>query len=250
MRLLDKVAIITGAGSGIGRASAILFAQEGARVVAADIHDDGGKETVKCIKDNGGEAIFVHTDVAISSQANDLIQTAIKKYSKIDILLNSAGLSHKHLPIEKMDDELWDRVYGVNVKGILHTMKYTIPYMQKARYGSIVNVAAGAGVAPWMPNCSAYASSKGAVIILTKAAALELAPYTVRANVINPSGTDTPMLLQYQEVGIGEKKSLPRTPPLGRLIKPEEVAYAALFLASDESLMLSGTSINVNAGEY
>jgi 3-oxoacyl-[acyl-carrier protein] reductase len=249
MRLSNKVAIVTGAGSGIGRACAILFAQEGARIIAADVNDAGGEETVKSIKDKGGEAIYVHTDVAVSAQASNLIQTAINKYGKIDVLLNSAGISHKHVPIEEMDDETWDRVFGVNVKGILHTMKYAIPYMKKARYGSIVNIAAGAGVAPWMPNSSAYASSKGAANILTKAAALELTSYTVRVNVVNPAGTDTPMLLQYQEGKAGEKKSLPRNPPLGRLIKPEEIAYAALYLASDEALMLSGTSINVNAGE-
>jgi 3-oxoacyl-[acyl-carrier protein] reductase len=250
MRLLDKVAVITGAASGIGRATAIMFAGEGAKVVAADINDPAGMDTVAGIKSSGGEAIYVHTDVSKTADAENLIKAAIDKFGRIDILLNVVGILPKHIPLEEVDDEFWDRVYAVNVKGIVHTMKYAIPYMKKARSGSIINVAAMAGVTPPVPNSCAYSSSKGAVIALTKAVSLELAPYRVRANCLNPAGTDTPMMKNaLGESGPTESKNDMLTQiPLGRFIKPEEIAYAAVFLASDESLMMTGTMININSG--
>jgi 3-oxoacyl-[acyl-carrier protein] reductase len=250
MRLTNKVAIITGAASGIGQACAIVFAGEGAKVAAADINDTGGQETVDSIKTSGGEAFFVHTDVAVASEAENLIRVTTEKLGRIDILLNVAGKSSRHIPIEDIDEALWDSIYAVNVKGIFHTMKYAIPHMKKARSGAIINVAAMAGITPPVAHCSVYASSKGAAITLTKAAALELLPYQVRVNCINPTGTDTPMMQAIlNEIGLKEagKAALAQS-PLGRLIKPEEVAYAAVYLASDEALMLSGTCINVNAG--
>jgi len=251
MRLERKVAIITGVASGIGCSSALMFAREGAKIVAADINDQAGQETVKTIQDRGGEALYVHTNVSKSADTENLIRRAIEYYGKIDVLMNVAGILPRHIPLEEVDDAFWDRVYSINVKGVFHTMKYAIPFMKKAGSGSIINVAAMAGVTPPVPNACAYCSSKGAIITLTKAVSLELTPYHVRANCLNPAGTDTPMMKNaLGEVSPGENDKDGITHiPLGRLIKPEEVAYAAVFLASDESLMLTGTMINVNAGD-
>jgi 3-oxoacyl-[acyl-carrier protein] reductase len=250
MRLPNKVAIITGAAIGIGRACAVVFAEEGAKVVAADINDADGEKTVAMIKSKGGDAIYVHTDVSVASETENLIKVTNGKFGKIDILLNVAAIPQKHMPIEDMDDAQWDKVYGVNVKGIFHTMKYTIPFMKKARSGSIINVGALAGIRPPMPNSSALCSSKGAVIILTKSVAMELVPYNVRVNCINPGGTETPKLKEIMEDVVAAGMEAPKTPGglFGRLIKPEEIAYAAVYLASDEALMLSGINIDVNGG--
>jgi 3-oxoacyl-[acyl-carrier protein] reductase len=250
VRLTDKVAIITGAASGIGRACAIVFAGEGAKIIAADINDAGGQETVATIKSNGGEAVFVHTDVSLASDAENLIMVAEEKYGRIDILLNVAGILHSNIPIEEIDDAMWDKIYAVNVKGIFHTVKYAVPLMKAARSGTIINVASMGGINP-RPGGSAYTSSKGAVITLTKEIALELMPYHIRVNCINPEGTDTAMALSIAPADadpVETRKEIISQIPLGRFIKPEEIAYAAVYLASDEALMLSGTHIDVNAG--
>jgi 3-oxoacyl-[acyl-carrier protein] reductase len=252
MRLSGKVAIVSGAAIGIGRACTVVYAKEGAKVVAGDINDADGEETVAMIKSGGGEAVYVHADVSVAAEVENLVRVAIERYGKIDILLNVAATPQKHMPIEEMDDAMWDRVYNVNVKGIFHTMKYVIPYMKKARSGAIINIGALAGIRPPMPNCSALASSKGAVITLTKEAALELMPYNIRVTCINPSGTETPMLKRIMDdaatAGV-ESGGFKRGGLFGgRLTRPEEIAYAAVFLASDEALMLSGINIDVTGG--
>ncbi len=249
MRLDNKVAIITGGGSGIGRASAYLFAKEGTKLVVADINDAGGEETVATIKADGGEAIFVHTDVTIASEVEHLVRETLNTFGKIDILFNNAGIDQKLIAVENIDESLWDRIYAVDVKGVFLAAKYAVPEMKRAGGGVIINTASIQGVRPWMQSC-AYASAKGAVIVLTKALAVELAPNNIRVNCISPIGTDTPLLRQAAE-GTGweefEKLVISRT-PLGRMAKPEDVAYAALYLASDESSMLTGTCINVDGG--
>ena len=250
MRLEKKVAIITGAGSGIGRASAIMFAKEGAKVAVADINDKGGEETVASIKSNGGEAIFIHTDVSKAAEAENLIKTTMVKLGKIDIVFNNAGTPMQNMPFEQLDESIWDRIYTVNVKGVFLVMKYAIPVLKKAGGGSIINLASMGGVRP-MPGTHAYASSKAAVIHLTKAVALEFTKYNIRVNYINPAAVDTPMLPQFRPKGLdlnefyeGAKASM----PLGRIAKPEDIAYAALYLASDESSLITGTGIDVNGG--
>lgn len=249
-RLTDKVAVITGAAGGIGRASAVVFAKEGAKVVAADINAAGGAETVAMIKSGGGDAIFVQTDVSKASDAKNLITAALDKYGKIDILFNIAGVGHSFVPLEEIDEQEWDKVYGVNVKGPFHTMKYAIPFMKRARSGVIINVASMGGINP-RPNGCGYTSSKGALITLTRAVSLELSPYNVRVNAINPEGTDTAMVLDIIPKNVDPeeaRKELQSKIPLGRFIRPEEIAYTGVFLASDEAQMMSGTQINVNAG--
>lgn len=249
-RLIDKVAVITGTAGGIGRASAIVFAKEGAKVVAADINSMGGRETVEMIKSEEGEAIFVPTDVSKESDAKNLIIAARERYGRIDILFNIAGIGHSFVPLEKIEEWEWDKVYGVNVKGPFHTMKYAIPFMKQARSGVIINVASMGGINP-RPNGCGYTSSKGALITLTRAVSLELSPYNVRVNAINPEGTDTAMVLDILPKDVDPVKAkieLQSKIPLGRFIRPEEIAYTGVFLASDEALMISGTYINVNAG--
>ena len=250
MRLANKVAIITGAGSGLGRASAILFTKEGAKVVVADINDAGGEEAVAAIESSGGEAIFVHTDVSKASDAKNLIKTAKEKFGKIDIIFNCAGIPQRPTPVDDLDESLWDHIFSINVKGIFLMTKYAFPVMKEVGSGVVINLASVSGLRP-RPGSSAYASSKAAVINLTRTTALEGAPHKIRVNVINPVAADTPMLpgLLPEGVDINEaKKALIDSVPLGRLARPEDVAYAALYLASDESAMLTGTSIDVDGG--
>ena len=242
--------MITGTASGIGRASARVFAREGAKVVTADINDAGGEETVAAIKADGGEAVYVHADVSLAADAEKLIKAALDGYGRVDILFNVAGRGHSFVPLEDIPEEEWDTVYGVNVKGIFHTMKYAIPAMKAARSGVIINTASMGGINP-RPNGCGYTSSKGAVITLTRAASLELSPYNIRCNCLNPEGTDTAMVLDILPPDVEPeeaRKQLQAGIPLGRFIRPEEIACAAMFLASDEAAMMSGTMLNVNAG--
>jgi 3-oxoacyl-[acyl-carrier protein] reductase len=243
MRLSDKVAVITGAGSGIGRATAYLFAKEGAKVVVSDMIVAGGEETVATIKKNGGKAEFVKTDVTKAAEAENLAKVAVQKFGGIDILVNNAGTFAKPTPIEEMDEASWDRVFAVNVKGIMLISKYAIPHIKKATSGAIVNIASMAGITPDAaigPN----GSSKGAVITLTKIMALELAPKT-RVNCICPTVVATAMA---NELPDELKKKIVAGIPMGRFAQPEEIAFAALYLACAESSMVTGFPLWVDGG--
>ena len=253
MRLANKVAIITGAASGIGRASAIMFAKEGAKVVVADINDPGGQETADMVRSNGGEAIYVHTDVAIPSEIEHLIKAAVDTFGKVDILFNNAGYYVWPHPLEEISEEEWDQTYAVNVKAIFFGAKYVVPEMKKVGGGVIINTASMAGIRPKARGNLSYASSKAAAIGLTKGLGLYLAPHNIRVNVINPTATETPLQRKFLGVETDEqfeeaKKQRVKAIPLGRAAKPEDIAYAALYLASDESSMLTGVCINVDGG--
>ena len=244
MKLTGKAAIITGAASGMGRAMAAVFAEEGANVVVADIDDTGGKQTADEIKSANGKAIFVHTDVSKPAEVKNLVDAAMDEFSKIDILVNNAGIFMKMTPIEEIDETVWDRIYSVNVKGIFHGAKYVIPVMKKTGGGVIINTASMTGHKPGSMQ-SAYASSKGAAITLTMALASELAQYKIRVNCICPALTETPMLFNSE---LWEHVSgAPH--PLGRLSKPEDIARAALYLASDDASMVTGICLNVTGGQ-
>lgn len=246
MRLADKVAIITAAGSGIGRASACLFAKEGAKIAVADIDDAAGEETVSTIKADGGDAIFVHTDVSKAVEIEHLVKVTKQEFGKVDIFFNIVGIAGGRAACDAIDEAVWDRVYATNVKSIMFSVKYAVPEMRKAGGGVIINTAANLVAKP-LPGFAGYVSSKGAVIALTKALAVELAPENIRVNCVSPSLTDTP-------AGRGAwppelKKKLEDNIPLGkRMIKPEEIAYTALYLASDESSMTTGINIVVDGG--
>jgi 3-oxoacyl-[acyl-carrier protein] reductase len=244
MRLANKVAIITGGGSGIGKASAHLFAREGAKVAVAERTVSTGEETVSTIRSRGSEAIFVRTDVTIASEVENLMEVVLANFGRIDILFNNAGII-KIAPIDEIDELMWDQIFAVNVKSIFLTTKYAIPAMKRARKGVIINNASTGAMRPRM-FFSAYAASKGAVITLTKALALELAPFDIRVNCVVPGFTETPMIDVLDEK---QKKAVADTIPLRRrAARPEDTAYAALYLASDEASALTGASILVDGG--
>ena len=245
MRLAEKVAIVTGASSGIGRASAILFASEGARVVVADVDELGGESTVSIITQKGGHAAFIRTDVSLASDVEHMVRATMNQYSKVDILFNNAGLYMTRTDVQGLDESLWDRIYDTNVKGAFLGVKFVVPEMKNSGGGSIINTASMAAVRP-SPGLSAYASAKGALITLTRALAVELKPHNIRVNCICPSLTDTPMISGELE-GLRRASGPSGIPPT--LVRPEDVANVALLLASPESSMLSGSCIDVTAGQ-
>lgn len=247
MRLNETVAIVTGAASGIGRATAVLFAKEGAKVVAADIDFRRGEETVKMIKEKKGESTFVKVDVTKASDIKMMIETAVQKYRKLDVLFNNAGTYWRGMTTE-MREEDWDTVINVNLKSVFLGCKYAIPLMTKQRSGVIINIASTHGFVG-ASGRSAYCASKGGVIAFTRAIALEVAPYNIRVNCICPSATVTPMTKRW---GLLPDSDIWQTAiaqhPIGRLGRPEDIASAGLFLASDESSFITGSALFVDGG--
>jgi len=241
---LNKIAIVTGGSSGIGRASSILFAKEGAKVIVSDINDKAGEDVVKTIKGNGGEAFFVRCDITKEDQTRNLITKAVEKYGRLDVLYNNAGIGMVKL-LPEMTEQEWDRIFNINVKGAFLCSKYAIPQMKKQGGGAIVNTASNWGLIAY-PHWPAYCATKGAVVMLTKALAIDHAPDNIRVNCVCPGNIDTPLL----RAGIAAEGSFKEaTKTMGRLAKPEEVAYLALFLASDESSYVTGAAVVVDNGE-
>jgi 3-oxoacyl-[acyl-carrier protein] reductase len=254
MKLENKVALITGAGSGMGRASAILFSKEGSKISVVDVDSKTGKETVDAIKDMGGEAIFVQADVSSAPDVERMVKTTADTYGKLDILFNNAGIAMAFTPIEDVEEAFWDRIMAINLKSIFLGCKYAIPIMKKQGGGVILNTASIIGVRP-RPRLNAYLASKAAAINLTKGIALEVADHNIRVNCINPVATDTPMFPYFiDDSGAKDakfeemKEKFVAGIPLGRLAKSEDVAYAALFLAADEASFLTGVSLDVDGG--
>ncbi|MBN1849564.1 MAG: SDR family oxidoreductase [Deltaproteobacteria bacterium] len=243
VRLQNKVSIITGSSSGIGREAAYLFGKHGAKIVVVDIHDAGGEETVYHIRANGGEAIYVKADVSGATDMRNVMQKTVGTFGRIDILFNNAGIPGNRAKVENVDEEFWDKTYAVHVKGIFLAVKYAVPEMRKTGGGVILSTGSMQGVRPRV-GYAAFASAKGAVNVLTKELALELAP-EIRVNCINPCPIFTPMtggsFTPQMEKDILEL-------PLKRGGKPEDVAYAALYLSSDESAFITGSCINVDGG--
>ncbi len=249
MRLPNRVALITGAASGIGRASAVLFAREGAKVAVADIDETGGRQTVDLISREGGSAVFVKADVTKADDVERMIKASVDQLGKLDILFNNAGIGTAFTPLEQVDEALWERVMAINVKSIFLGCKYAAPVMKAQGGGVIINTASISGVRP-RPGLTVYAASKGAVIVFTKAIAIEFAPYKIRVNCINPVVTDTAFITKTIEASQVEaaKKGMLSTIPLGRLGEPEDMAFAALYLASDEAGLVTGVSLDVDGG--
>jgi 3-oxoacyl-[acyl-carrier protein] reductase len=244
MRLEGRVAIITGASSGIGKVSAGVFAAEGAWVVCADVNARGGGETVAAIRAQGGDAFFVETDVSRPADMERLVTAAVSRFSRVDILFNVAGVFMKRTPVEKIEEALWDRIYSVNVKSVFLGAKYVVPLMKQNGGGIILNTASMTAVG-LSREVSAYASSKGAIITLTKVMAAELSPFNIRVNCLCPTITDTPMV--REELEQMRRTARPEAGLQGPA-RPEDIASAALFLASAESAMISGACIEVSGG--
>jgi len=244
-RLEGKVAIITGAGSGMGRASTILFTKEGAKVVAADWITEGGEETVKMVKEAGGEATFSKADVSKAEDVKRMIKAAVDTYQKLDVLVNCAGLPGGEGSTVDCTEEAFDKFFAVNLKGVWLGMKYAIPEMLKTGGGSIVNFASVAAIGAW-PGVPGYSASKGGVISLSMVTAIEFASKNIRVNCIAPGTIATPMLVNSWPPET--LKHFAEITPQGRLGKPEEVAQVVLFLAADESSHITGQTIAVDGG--
>ena len=246
-RLSGKVALVTGASSGIGRASALAFAREGAKVVVSDVNVDGGQETVRLIKGNSGEAIFVKTDVSQAAEVEALIRQTVAAYGRLDCAHNNAGVEGALVTTAEYTEEEWDRVLSINLKGAWLCLKYEIALMLSQRGGSIVNTASGLGLVG-LAMYPAYVASKHGVIGLTKTAALECAKSGIRVNAICPGVIQTPMIDRVLTRHPQLAELLTATEPVGRLGKPEEIAEAAVWLCSDAASFVTGHAMAVDGG--
>ncbi len=248
MRLANKVAIITGSGSGQGQRAAERFAAEGARVVVSDVNQAGGQATVDTVKAAGGDAIFVPADVSQAADVKALVDAAVDTYGRLDIMYNNAGilLVGKDGPVTEVDEESWDRLMDVNLKGVYLGCKYAIPALQRAGGGSIINTASVAGLVG-VGGAHAYTATKGGVIALTRAIAVSYGRHNIRCNAICPGVIDTPMVsaMTGQE---GAAQSALRWHVLRRFGTPDDVIGLALYLASDESSWMTGSIIPLDGG--
>jgi NAD(P)-dependent dehydrogenase (short-subunit alcohol dehydrogenase family) len=244
--LAGKVALITGGASGIGRATALLFAREGASVALADMNQEAGQRVVQEI---GGLVLFEHADLTKAADCQLVVDHTLREFGKIDILCNCAGIIRRASVVE-LSEEDWDRVMAVNVKSVFLLSRLVIPTMLKAGRGSIINIASGWGLAGG-PRAAAYCASKGAVVLMTKAMAVDHGRQKIRVNCICPGDTDTDMLRnEARQLGESEDQFLTESArrPLGRIGRPEEIARAALYLASDASSFVTGTALVVDGG--
>ena len=246
MKLKEKVAIVAGGGMGIGRACALLFAQEGARVVVADIDQKAAQETVKMIKDAGGEATLVQTDISNAENVRLLIETTLDAYQQIHILFSSVGI-YLRAKLADTKEEDWDRMMSINVKGAYLLCKAVIPHMRQIGGGSIILTSSSVGWHDSAPNIAAYATSKFAITGMTKSAACDYLEDNIRVNCICPGPTDTPMIRGGRSPE--ELENFVHGLPIRRLADPIEIARAVLFLASDESEYITGVAFPVDGGQ-
>jgi 3-oxoacyl-[acyl-carrier protein] reductase len=245
MRLANKVAIVTGAASGFGKAIAETFAREGAKVVVADINGQGARAVAQAI---GAAAVHVAADVSRRADVEAMVGEAVKAFGGLDIMVNNAGTTHRNQPMLDVTEAEFDRIFAVNVKSVYLAALAAVPAMEQRGGGVIINTASTAGVRP-RPGLTWYNASKGAVITMTKSMAAELAPKQIRVCAINPVAGETPLLAEFMGADTPENRAkFVASIPLGRLSLPADVANAALFLASPESSMITGVALEVDGG--
>ncbi|MEA5459396.1 glucose 1-dehydrogenase [Arcicella sp. LKC2W] len=243
-----KVALITGAASGLGRAAALLFAQHGAKVIVSDITIDGGHETVKMIQDIGGEATFIECNVANEESVNNLIFKTIEIYKRLDFGINNAGIGGLWTPTHKYPTDNFEKVMAINTTGVFMCMRAELDVMTKQGFGSIVNVSSVAGLSGF-PNNVAYAASKHAVVGMTKSAGLEYAKKGIRVNAVCPVFTITPLVTEmFDVIGDDMKDKLEASIPMKRFGKPEEIAEAIVWLCSDSASFITGHALPIDGG--
>jgi len=248
-KLYGKTALITGGAGGIGRATALLFAREGAAVGIVDLNQEAGQQIARAISTAGGRAIFERADVTSAADCRRVVERIVHEFGGIHILFNNAGIIRRASVVEISEDD-WDAVIAVNVKSIFLMSREIIPVMAKAEGGSIINTASGWGLAGG-PRAAAYCASKGAVVLMTKAMAIDHGRQKIRVNCICPGDTDTAMLRgEARQMGAAEDRFLADSAqrPLGRVGTPEEIAQAALYLASDAASFVTGAAMVVDGG--
>ncbi|MDB6167595.1 MAG: 3-oxoacyl-[acyl-carrier protein] reductase [Verrucomicrobia bacterium] len=248
-RLANQVAVVTGGGSGFGEAICHAFAAEGGRIVVADFNAAAGERVAQAIRAQGGEAEFCRADVSLTADMGQLATTAVARFGRVDVMVNNAGMSHPNQPMLGVTEAQFDRLYQVNVKSIYLSAVHFVPVFRRQGGGSFINIGSTAAVRP-RPGLSWYNGSKGAVSLLTKSFAVELAPDRIRANSINPAIADTPLLTTF--MGAADtpenRARFLASIPLGRLCRPSDVAHAALFLADPASEFITGVCLEVDGG--
>ncbi|MBO8173421.1 MAG: glucose 1-dehydrogenase [Bacillaceae bacterium] len=248
MRLQDKVAVVTGGGGGIGRATALCMAREGAAVIVSDIDIASGEKTVRIIRESGGQATFAECHVAEPAEVEQLMEQAVNTYGGIDVLFNNAGIGNAELRLSELTVEEWDRVVDVNLKGVFLGMKYAIPHMVQRGGGSIINTSSVLGV-KGKKYTGPYNASKAGVITLTKNAALEYGKHKIRVNAIAPGVIDT-AIVDGWKAQEWKWEIISKANALKRVGRPEEVAQAVLFLASDEASYITASTLYVDGGGH
>lgn len=248
MRLKDKVALITGGGSGIGRETSLLFAAEGASIVVVDVNDTAGGKVVDEIKAAGGKAVYAHADVSKAADCENMIKVAEQTFGKLNVLFNNAGISHADDDNAMTTEEsVWDLTMAINVKGVFLGCKYGIPALQRAGGGSIINTASFVAILGAATPQLAYTASKGAVLSMSRELAMIHARQNIRVNALCPGPLRTELLMKYLNTEEKKQRRLVHI-PMGRFGEAKEIAYGALYLASDESSFVTGTEFMVDGG--
>ena len=248
MRLKDKVALITGASSGIGKETALLFSKEGAKIVAVDLNEDAGNQTVKEITDAGGEAIFVKADISKAADCENMVKQAEEKFGKLNVMFNNAGIMHSDDgDAESTEESIWDLTMAINLKGVFLGCKYGIPALRRAGGGSIINTASFVAILGAATSQVAYTASKGGVLAFTRELAIIHARENIRVNSLCPGPLHTELLMKFLDTDEKKQRRLVHI-PMGRFGYAKEMADAALYLASDESSYMTGNDFKVDGG--